>query len=318
MDYELAQVELQDIIQDDHAFRISTTRDKSSLHGSINTIGLLIPPALRRDTSGLTIVSGFRRIHACQEVGIQILSVRLLPDDLKPLDCLRLAVTENISQRPLNLIETTRAIQHLKKLCPHDQAFSNELAMLGLPASRGIIDKLDRLGHLSFELQTAVTDGVIGLDMALSIGKLPPPEQFPFLAIFTQIRMSVSKQRDILTMVKDIAGRDRKTVCEVLQSHAIRAIVDDNDLDRNMKTAAIRLYLKQVRYPNLAKAEANYQAAVRSLKLGSHIRIDPPVGFEGTTYTLSLRFRNHNDLNAAHQKLGAALENPATESLFPK
>ncbi len=318
MEFSLAKVALDDINTNDHSFRITTTRDKPSLHESIDKVGLLVPPALQRQSSGWIIVSGFRRIQACQQAGHKTVAARRIADDLPPLDCFRLAVIENISQRPLNLIETARVIGKLRRLCTSAQAFTDELVRLGLPASRAMIDKFDRLMDLGEDLQIAVLNGVIGLNVALTIGAMPRDDQNAAHELFTRIPMSVSKQREVLALAHDIAGRDRNSVGEVVQSARIREILNDAEMDRNTKAAAIRRHLKKIRYPSLSQAETRFQEALSRLKLGPHMRIDPPEGFEGLTYILTLRFKNRRDLDRAYQKLGAALENPAIGSLFPE
>jgi ParB family chromosome partitioning protein len=317
MEYKVSQVALDDIHSEDHTFRITTTQDKFSLRESIAKLGLLQPPAVWRGASGLIVVSGFRRISACRQLGMDTLPARLVAGDLRPWDGLRMAVTENITQRPLNLVEMARAVRRVKTYCPAGHKISDELALLGLPTSRKMISKLEHLGRLRAELQTAVVDGLIGLNAALEIGTMARQDQSAVHELFSLLRMSVSKQKEVLAMACDIAGRDRKNLCEVLQSDMVRGIVDDDHLDRNQKTAMIRRHLKKVRYPHLTQAEAQYLATVRSLKLGPHMRIDPPAHFEGSTYTLSLRFASRDDLEAAYHTIGAVLQNPAVDSIFP-
>jgi ParB family chromosome partitioning protein len=117
-------------------------------------------------------------------------------------------------------------------------------------------------------------------------------------------------------VTQDIAGRDRKFVGEVLQSTNIQAILAAEDLERNQKTALIRRYLKQTRFPNLSRAEERYHETVRALRLGPRMRIDPPPAFEGENYTLSLHFRHRQDLEHAYRKLGALLKDAAIDTLF--
>ncbi|MDJ0802406.1 MAG: hypothetical protein QNI97_06010, partial [Desulfobacterales bacterium] len=93
---------------------------------------------------------------------------------------------------------------------------------------------------------------------------------------------------------------------------------DDRERDGNSKTADIRKYLRNLCFPNLSAAEKRYQTALSKLKLGPHMRIDHPEGFEGLIYTLSLRFKTIDDLNRAHRKLGHAIQNPAISELFLK
>ena len=318
MVYNVSEVDLRLINQEDYSFRITTQRDKSSLRESIASIGLLVPPAIWSQPSGLTIVSGFRRIQTCQRVGIQRIAVRLIPGDTQPLTCMRMAVTENTTQRPLNLIETARAVQLVQANNIDRANLSAELTALGLPTSRAIHDKLERLNRLNADLQAAVVDGVISLAVALETGLRPPSDQKAIWELFSALPMSVSKQKEVLALAKDIAGRDHQTVKDVFKSDAIQAIVHSDEFDRNQKTASVRRHLRTVRYPNLSEAESRYQTALASLKLDPHMRIDPPPGFEGDIFTLTLRFRRRGDLETAYRNLGAALENPAIDSLFPR
>ena len=316
MDFNACEVALHRIDREDHSFRITTQRDKSSLLESMATIGLLVPPALWSQPSGLTIVSGFRRIQACQRLGIQRIAARLVPADTQPLACVRMAVIENATQRPLNLVETARAVQLAKNWISDPSELTAELTALGLPTSRAIVDKLERLNRLNHDLQAAVVDGAVSLAVALETGLMPPSDQKAIWQLFSALPMSVSKQKEVLSLARDIAGRDYQTVGDVLQSDAIQAIRCSDEYDRNQKTAAIRRHLKLVRYPNLSQVEAQYQAALTALNLDPHMRINPPPGFEGDLFTLSLRFRNRRDLEAAYRNLGLALENPAFDSLF--
>ena len=317
MDYNVCEVALQQINLENLSFRITTQRDKSPLDESIARMGLLVPPALWPRASGLTIVSGFRRILACQRLGIQRMTVRLVSADLDPLACMRLAVVENASQRALNLIETARAVRLAQHHIPDPHTLAKELTALGLPTSRALLKKMMRLSRLGDDLQTAVLEGVMSLAVALETGELPRPDQQAVWNLFSEFPMSVSKQKEILAVAQDIAGRDHQTIGEVFQSEAIQAIMRNEQYDRNQKTAAIRRHLKMVRYPNLSQAEAQYQTALRALKLGPEMRIEPPPGFEGDVFKLSLQFKSRHDLAEANRKLGEALANPAIDFLFP-
>ncbi len=316
MEYRFGTVSLAAINSTDPTFKISTTRDKPPISESILAEGLLVPPALKRQGADWIVVSGFRRIDACMQAGHRTVAARLLAEQMLPLECLRLSIIENSSQRTLNLVESARAMQRLKRLCETDQDLTSEMARVGLPATRKSVARLERISQLGEALQDAIVDGSIGPDIALTISAMPAEDQNVVRGIFTRIPMSTGKQKDILNMAQDIAGRDRKSLAAVLQSDPIRAIGEDRERDRNLKSAAIRRHLRQVRYPHLFRAETRCRKAIDKLKLGSHMRIDHPEGFEGQTYILSLRFKNIDDLNHAHRKLGQAIKHPAIKELF--
>ena len=123
-------------IQDD-TFRITTRTSVDDLLASIPHEGLLNPPLVIKQTSAFRIVSGFRRLAACIKLGRQEVSARVLTSDLSSLECTRFAIADNAFQRPLNLIETSRALLKLSARLNTGKRLIESAASLGLLASQG-------------------------------------------------------------------------------------------------------------------------------------------------------------------------------------
>jgi ParB-like chromosome segregation protein Spo0J len=316
MIYKFTTVPLTHINLDDQSYRITTTRDKTDIAPSVQRYGLLEPPALRWEAGALIIVSGFRRIRTSGSLGQREITARLLTSELRPIDCARIAVTENAAQRPLNLIETARAVRMVSRYCQPTKQQADELALLGLPSSRRMIARLERLLRLADSLQAAVVEGWIAIHTALEIGEMSSRDQKAALEFMSTLRMSVSKQKEVLSLTRDIAGRDGLGIGEVLQAPDIRRIIDDDAIESNQKTALVRKMLKAIRFPNLSQAQAQYDEALRMLRFGPQIRLEPSPAFEGETHTMHIRFRNRQELEAAYLSLGRALRQPAIDALF--
>ena len=73
-------------------FHITTREYLDDLTASIQHAGLISPPILIKQNSGYTIVSGFRRIAACQKLGWNEIIACILEPDMSHLDCLKLAI----------------------------------------------------------------------------------------------------------------------------------------------------------------------------------------------------------------------------------
>ncbi len=125
---KLARVNLQD-----DTFRITTRTDINDLLESIRYDGLITPPLLIKKDFTFTIVSGFRRIAACQKLDWNEITARILKPDIGALDCLRLGIAENALQRSLNLIETSRCLQKLSLFIPNSRHLAESASSLGLP-----------------------------------------------------------------------------------------------------------------------------------------------------------------------------------------
>lgn len=297
------------------AFRITTSEDLGGLLVSIQQVGLMIPPLLIKQDSKFTIISGFRRLAACQKLGWQEIITRILNPELTYLDCLRLAIAENAFQRPLNLIETSRALQKLSSFLDDTKQLTEAASVCGLPTNNSIINKIKHLCLLPAPVQSGILRNTISLTMANELATLGPYSAIVFARIFDQLKLSFNKQREMVTLISEIARRENKSNRQVLANDQLQNIIADENLDRGQKGQKIRLLLRQWRYPRIAAAEKNYDTHLKNLKLGRDIKLIPPKDFEGNTYTLNLTFENLAHLKALQSNLNQIIQHPSLEKI---
>ena len=302
----------------DDTYRITTAANSDDLMVSIKNGGLLNPPLLIANNSGFTIVCGFRRIEACRALQWQDVPARILDPATQKRTCAQLAITDNALQRSLNLIEKSRAIKLLDGYFEDDNELSRELSALGLPENRALVKKIKTLGHLSSHIHKAILSNTITLPMALRLGELEPAAATDFLALFETLKPSLNKQREILTLVKEIALAEDIPILKVLNEKRMQKTLNHPDIDRNQKTRMVRQYLKKRRFPVLTSAEKRFELLVKELKLGQDIKLIPPNNFEDTTYSLTLNFKNMVELKARKATFDTIIQHPALEKIFNK
>ena len=137
---QLSQINLQN-----DEFHITTRGDVDDLVPSIRHAGLTTPPLLIEQPTGYTIVSGFRRVAACRKLGWTVVVARILEPELNHLEYLHISITDNALQRPLNLIETSRALQKLASFGDSPKQLAEAAIICGLPANYSIIGKVKDL-----------------------------------------------------------------------------------------------------------------------------------------------------------------------------
>ncbi len=69
----------------------------------------------------------------------------------------------------------------------------------------------------------------------------------------------MNKQRKILTLITEISSREEISVQDLINAPVVQDMVADPELGRNQKTAKLRFYLKQRRYPAICKAEKEFE-----------------------------------------------------------
>lgn len=293
------------------AFCITMRADLDELVLSIQKLGLLHLPILKYNAPKYTIICGFRRIAACKRIGWETVPARILKENVHHLQLARLAIADNASQRPLNLLETSRAVNLLADVCADPEELEMTLHDLGLPSSPSISTKVKKLCQLPLKIQEGILAETINMSMALELGKLDPKAGEDLVALFGLLKVGLNKQRELLLMLKEIAKREDTTITHLIADKALQNILQNAEMDRAVKRQKIRSYLRKRRFPYIVRAEENYQKLVNQLKLGSKIDLIPPKDFEGMTYMMTLRFDSRQELHDLQKKFEKIIHHPS-------
>jgi len=305
------------IHQTDETYRITTTLRIEDLCQNIKWAGLINPPILMEKATGPIIICGFRRIRACLELGIEEIKTRIVNPENQSVQCALLAVVDNISQRRLNLIEQSRAL-HLLAAFTKTSELQEIAASIGLPWQPSLVHKIKQLCFLPQSIQVLVISGDIGLKMALKLGTLPSEAGARMVQLFCDLQLGLNKQQEIYTLVTEIAQREDLSIEDVLTDDLFRKTLKNEKLDRPQKGRRIRDFLKKKRFPNLMKAESKFREDVTKLKLGNHMKLIPPADFEGSLYSLNLKFRNLAELEECRGTLDRILEAPELKDILER
>ena len=155
----------------DRRFQVTTETNVENLALSIRKVGLMHPLLLTARSEGYIIVSGFRRMAACQRLDWRRIPAVVLDSQEGIQDCIELAIADNSLQRPLNLIEISRALGLLTGLQTADSHLAAAAANLGLPDNPEMISKLINIKELPDQIQSGVLNNTLSLAMALELGQ---------------------------------------------------------------------------------------------------------------------------------------------------
>jgi ParB/RepB/Spo0J family partition protein len=316
-DYEDRTIYMSEIDAEDDTCRLNLHSDPEALVASIRTIGLVNPPVLRqRQDLKYQIVCGFRRVVACKALGWHKLNVRVLNGAPAELDAVKLAILDNRSHRQLNVAEQARGIQKLSARLPKGKRLEILSSLLGFPENQKVFKKLETLSRLPGAIQKGVTEEIISFEAAVALSDFSHEDAVSFLELFKVLKLSQSKQTEVIALVQEISIREELQTGDVLQCAEIMTILDRAELNRNEKGSKIRAYLKRRRFPTLTKAEERFSKELKALKLDEHIHMTGPPHFEGGLYTLRMTFRSIEDFEERRKVLDAIAKNPALRRLL--
>jgi len=291
--------------------------DPTDLVSAIQAVGLINPPVLiQKDNGVYGIVCGFRRIGACRSLGWTEIHGRVLGKGLSELDLLKLAILDNRSHRPLNVVEQAQGVQKLSPHIPAKNRLEVLSSLLGFPPNRKVYSKISALCRLPEVMLVGLLQGALSFEAAVDLSRLAPDEAMAFFEVLGRLKLSQNKQREIIRLTQEIAMREDHQSARVLQCADVKAILDSHDLNRNEKGAMLRAYLKRRRFPALVEAEEKFLKELRALKLNENTHITPPPYFEGDSYTLRMTFKNLEDFEKGRDILNAMAKNPALKRLL--
>ncbi len=285
-----AEVPLDRIDLQENTYRITTRPCTDDLTASVRLSGLINLPILKKNNSGFSIVSGFRRVEACRRCGFTRIRSRIFPQDAGEIQCIRTAVAENALQRPLNPVEASRVVALFSRIHPDPEKIEKALGLAGFPLHRAFIEKLILLNGLPDPVRKAVAGGLLTLTVALDLAGLEADAAVGLTLLFDRLKMGFSLQREMIGLLTEIARRDGLSPSDLLKDPAVETLLADEKSDRVQKTRRIRWYFKKRRFPSLTEKEEAFRRCIRKLKLGPGVSLSPPRDFEGPGYALTLQF----------------------------
>ena len=310
MDFKVSPVSLDRIETADHTFKITTQTDKTDLALSISAIGLLQPPVLIKKGRNHAVVSGFRRISACKALNLCSIPSRMLHPDTSGIKCAQIAISDNSFQRPLNVVEQSRAFALIRRFSENSTIWTEIAASIGLPGSQSAMDRIMPVASMPLSLQDAILDGSIALPIALHINQLNKDDAMAICDFLRQITTGLNVQRELLELISEISIRDDISIARLMEQDDIAAVMGNGDSPVPQKARELRRMLKAKRYPELIKAEASYNQKVKSLNLNPLVQIQPPRFFEGKSYRLTLTVDSRRRLKSLQSELEKLIHHP--------
>ena len=316
MEFSERRVACRTIDTDDKTYRISTGQDIQALTDSIAALGLIHPPIVMSKKDKFSIVSGFKRVQVCHRIGMQCIPVRIASDHPSELAYAKLAVADNSFQRTLNLVELSRAVTLLKPHFDSMAALATTAGELCLPANPDFLKKVAPLTTLSQSIQKQIVSGDIALPTAVELLACDPASISVLADIFGALKLSLNKQREVMTLLKEIAAIEDSSIAEVLQDELFQSLLSEKELDMAQKRLRFRSRLKGRRFPALTRVEKQLLGLIKQLPLGRYWQINPPKHFEAPSYVFKATVGNSDELADACNQLRKILQAPALKKIF--
>ncbi|MBW1649079.1 MAG: ParB N-terminal domain-containing protein [Deltaproteobacteria bacterium] len=319
MNYKTEEVFIADIDVADASYRISTNKPLSALEESIKSVGLINFPTLCRNQKNFYIISGFHRVKACIHIGVRKIFANII--DLKQQNGKYLkatiAISNNSFARALNFVEMARAFNLLLKVYSDKDVMLEKATEFNLPNSPEFFEKIMKINKMPSFLQDALVKETVALPIALEMKRFDEEEQKIFIRLFDKIRFSLNRQRSLMLLLKEVSIIEEVLISELFfKDKEIACIVSDKEKDNKQKARLLLEALTKRRYPVLIEAKKRFEDNLKKLNLGCNIRLTPPINFENDIYSLSINFKNIEELKAGVKTVDSMILNPVLKNII--
>ena len=309
---EVISLDLSLIDSEDTTFLVGHKENLSFLQSSIKEIGLLNPPILRVLGEKYQIISGWKRILSCKELGLTELLCKIYySSDLSDIDCLKIVFYDNKDN--FSDLELAELIKLFKDLCLIDDKalMDNILPLLEIPSTRKHLDKYLCLASLDQAIKDAYYRDKITIEQCQMLSEIVSDNQVPMLEyLLLKYNLNNNESRQVMQIVEEIALRDLKSIPEVV-SQAEDAINTENKGKNEL-----RQELRRMRYPELSSVEAEFKKAVQDLKLPNQINLLINQFFEGNDLEFRIKVKSTDELSQALHSLEGSLGSGDIEKLL--
>jgi len=291
------QVEISDIDLKSGPFCMSFSFDLEPLKASIGKFGVLNPPYLLKNSDrGFVVVAGYRRLLAARELGRPDMVCRILPDNYPPLKALLLNLNDNLIHRQLNAIEKAMVLKRLTRFLKRGEIVTNHMHLLNIPSTEQTLDLFLGLEELEETIRVSVAKERVSVRVAGLMGSLARDDRLRINDVFTPLKWSFNQQWEAMQWIMEIAGREGRTIKQVVDEGEIIEVLDNDKINNPQKVRSIVRILKVKRFPSLLEAEKSFKKALSTLCLPSGVRVIPPPFFEGIGYKLEIAFAKGEEL----------------------
>ena len=293
------QINPTEINISDAFYTFTYNRISAILEQSIRTMGMLYPVILEElENHRYRIVSGSRRVNAAFRLSLpRIPAIIYTPDEKSPLQLFLINLHENLSIRQLNAIEKSRVLYKLRHefKIPENTIVETYMPLLQLVKNPKILEMYLQFNQLEDEIQAAIVDDFIGLEMALKLLDFSRGNRESFFRLAKRLRLGKNRQRELLNLLLDLSKRDDQTFSQIIDTGPIQEILVDESIPTPLKAERVRHLFRTQRYPRFTEVERKFNNLMKQMKLPGTISITPFPYFEQSKFTMKVEFTDQDD-----------------------
>lgn len=277
----------------------SLAKPSIELCSSLAVLNLIHPPiVIAAENKTYSILSGRRRIIAFRKVfpDKKTIPILLLQENIGYERILQYLLTDKIYSGHFSPMEKAYFFQLCLEHMSIKSAAQKFLPLMKEKSQPHIITKYISLCNLEPELQQSVHTEQINPKLGMELLSLSKEDRSTLHTLFRRLEFGGGKQKRLLALSKDLAGRQQTQISTLLTEKEYEAILNHPEMNLPQKGASLLTLLHSQLYPQSNGAEEDFNKRVQRMKLESSCSIEHSPAFERDEIQLHLKFATLDDL----------------------
>ncbi len=263
---------------------------------TIAKVGLVTPPLVRADQEGnYKFLTGWRSFNCLKDCSSSIQSTlwcKVLPEQTPKISALAHLYLNYSCTRPISQIEFARFISISKTNLHSIKELLKLFESLGLKSNKTYLERIEKLLLLEPEMQRAMMAGTLNENTARELLRLHASDRLDIFRLFIDLALGAGKQRRLLSLIRDLAGRKGISFSSLITEPQIARILDHPEMNIPQKSQALLSHLQDQLTPTLNTASTSFNKWKDQLELPENLSVDHSPNFEKDEITLSIRFND--------------------------
>jgi hypothetical protein len=304
----IRNISLSQVDFDDFSYSISPKHEieiDETLRRSITRYGILHPPIVRENNSGLySIVAGRKRLYALRSLQKKETCCCLTLSRQTPkIEVFRILLAEVQLDRQLTIVEKAIFLQKITPIADERQVAKEFMPRLNLAPDTFTMKQTLKLLDLEDPIILGMQHGYVNETIAHDFISLSARDRATLFEIIELLRPSFSNQKKLINICRELAGRENTSIAALLDNHEVYAILHHQDANPPQKTKNLMTWLSRKHKPRTLLAEEEFSRFVSAIRLPKNVSVAHTPFFEDDAVTLAITFRNRESLQKIWEKI---------------
>lgn len=309
-------ISIKKINLEDKRFKTLEKNNLTELKSSIKEFGLIHFPVITEREKGFIVVSGWKRISACLELGIEKIPVCIL-EEKNDLKAFLFRIYDHLTSRELNSIEKSEIISRLKKFgMEKEEIIQKFLPLFKIKPSSYNFHLYLSISELDSQVKKAVIEEKISFQAVKILTELSSEDQRFILPLI--LPLSSNYQKEFLVNIIEVSKLEDGSLRDIFLNSELAKIYQSEALSPLEKAHRIRELIRKKRYPLLSEWEDSFKNWLKEVRLPKGISISHSQFFEDERFSLNLRFRDEQELSKFLEKLKKICQKKEFQQFFEK